>query len=70
MQRPRVKHQAELGESCERVGDRTEGTGGVKNTTRRCTESTNLCPWQLTETEPPTKKHAGDGPRFPIICSK
>jgi hypothetical protein len=28
----------------------------VKDTTRRLTESTNLGPWRLTETEPPTKK--------------
>ena len=25
-------------------------------------QSTNLCPWGLTETEPPTKEHTGAGP--------
>ena len=39
-------------------GDRTEQARGVKDTTRRPTESTNLGPWGLTETEPSTKEHA------------
>ena len=39
--------------------DRTEQARGVKDTTRRPTESTNLGPWGLTDTEPPTKEHAG-----------
>jgi hypothetical protein len=66
MQRHTFKHQVELGESCGRVGGRIEQAGErVKDTTRRPTESTNLSPGGLTETEPPTKEHAGDGPRPP-----
>jgi len=38
-----------------------EGAGGVKDTTRPA-ESTNLGPWGLPETEPPTKEHTGAGP--------
>ena len=59
MQRPTAKHQEELGESCERVRDKTEQARGVKDTTRRPTESTNLDPEELTESELPTKEHAG-----------
>ena len=55
MQRPTAKHQAELKESCGRVGDRIKGAGEVKDTTTRPTELTNLGPWGLIETEPPTK---------------
>jgi len=40
----------ELRESCARVGESIEGAGGVKDTTRRPTESTNLGLWGLTET--------------------
>ena len=65
MQRPRAKHQAEIRESCERVGDRTEQARGVKDTTRRSTESTNLGLCRLIETEPLTKEHAGGEPRPP-----
>ena len=65
MQRPTAKHQAELKESCGRVGDRIERAGEVKDITRRPTESSNLSPWGLTETEPPTKEHACVGPRPP-----
>ena len=36
---------------------------GVKDTTSRPTEPTNLGPWGLTETEAPTKEHAWAGPR-------
>jgi hypothetical protein len=49
MQRPTAKHQSEPGESCGRVGDRSEQVRGVKDMRRRCTESTNLVPWGLTE---------------------
>ena len=62
-QRPTAKYQVELREFCTRVGDRIEGAGGVKDPTRTPTESTNLDPWGLTETESPTKEHAGAGPR-------
>jgi hypothetical protein len=33
MQKPIAKHQAELGESCGRVGDGIEKAAGVKDTT-------------------------------------
>lgn len=57
MQRPTAKHQVELGESCGNVGDRSGQTRGVKDITRRPTQSANLGPWELTETEAPTKEH-------------
>ena len=37
----------------------------VKDTTRRPAEPTNLGPWGLTETKPPTKEHTWAGPRPP-----
>jgi hypothetical protein len=58
MQRPTAKHQAKLRELCERVGHRIELAR--EDTTGRPTESTNLGPWGLTDTEPPTKYHAAD----------
>ena len=63
MQRPTAKHQAVFGESSVYVRDRIEQTGGVKDTTGRHTESTSVHSWGLTKTEPPTKDHAGAGPR-------
>ena len=65
MQRPTVKRQKELRESCGRVEGRSERARGVKDTKRRPTESPNLDPWGLTETKPPTKEHAGAGRRPP-----
>ena len=47
------------------VGRKTMVAREVKDTTRKPTESTNLGPWWLTETEPPTKEHAQAGPRLP-----
>ena len=38
------KHQAEAGESCGRVRDRSEQVGVIKDATRRPTKSTNLGP--------------------------
>jgi hypothetical protein len=52
-------------ESCGRVGGRSEQIRGVKDTTRRPTEPTNLGPWGLTETGPPTREHAEAGPGPP-----
>jgi hypothetical protein len=46
-----------------RVGGRVEGPGGDRDSTGRSTESTNLGPWELSETEPPTKEHTQTGPR-------
>lgn len=51
MQRFTAKHQAEFRESFGRVGDRIEGGGGVKGPTKY----TNLGPWELRKTDPPTK---------------
>jgi hypothetical protein len=65
MQRPTANHQADFVETCGRVRGRIEGTGVVKDTTKRLTEPTNLGPWGLMETEPSTKKHAWTGPRSP-----
>jgi hypothetical protein len=65
MQRTTAKHQAEPGESYGRVEDRNEQVGGVKNTIRRSTESTNLGPWGFTEPGPPTSKHTGTESRLP-----
>ena len=70
MQRPTAKHQAELDVFCVRVWNRTEQSGEAKNTTRRPIESTNLGPWGLTETEPPTTEHTGTGPRTPLHCNR
>jgi hypothetical protein len=57
---------AELGESCRRMGGRNEGARGVKATTRRPTESTDLCPWRLSKTE--STKGLDLGPLH--ICSR
>ena len=43
------------GECTGTVGEALEEAGGVKNTTRGPTGSTNLGPRGLTETGPPTK---------------
>jgi len=53
MQKPTVKHPEELKEPCVKI----EGARSSKDTTRRPIES-NLDPWGLTGTEPPTKEHA------------
>jgi hypothetical protein len=65
MQRPTAQHHVVLGESCGRVRDRIEQAGEVKSTTRAPTESASLGPWEITETEPLTKEHAGAGPSPP-----
>ena len=56
---PGIEHSS--GVLWKRSGRRIDGTRGVKDTTRRPTESTNLGTQGLTETEPPTKEHAGAG---------
>jgi hypothetical protein len=61
MQRSRVKHWTELGELGE--GSRVQ-RGWELN---RKTEPSNLVPWGLSETEPPTKKHAGQD--LAILCT-
>jgi hypothetical protein len=44
---------------CRKLWDMTEGPREVKDTTRRPTKSTNLDPWELTETKPPPKSMQG-----------
>ena len=51
------------------MGKRTESVREVKDTTRRSTESTNLGPWGLPETEP-NKDHKWAVPRPPHICNR
>jgi hypothetical protein len=55
----------EVKDPCGRVRGRIEGTLGDDNPIRRSTVSTNLDPWELPETELPTKKHIQTGPRQP-----
>lgn len=37
-----------------------------RDSSGRLTESTNLDPWGLSKTEPPTKEHAQAGPMSPV----
>lgn len=48
----------------EEEGGRIEGDRWVKITTRKPTESTNLAPQGIMETDLPTREHAQDGPRI------
>ena len=34
-----------------------EGSEGDRKSTKKSTESNNLDPWKLSETDPPTKEH-------------
>ena len=53
--------------SYEKVGGRIKDPEGNRNSTGRPTESTNLDPWGLSETEPPTKEAGPQaGPRPPV----
>jgi hypothetical protein len=61
MQRPTAKQSSGVLWKGE-VGGRIEGARGIKDTTRRSTESTNLSPWGLPEGE---KEHAWTGLGFP-----
>jgi hypothetical protein len=53
----------ELRESGGRWRGRVEGTREVKDTTRKSTESINLDPQGITESEPPTREHIWNGTR-------
>jgi hypothetical protein len=44
-----------------KIGRRIEGPEQDRNSTGRPTESTNLNPWQLSETEPPTEEQMTAG---------
>ena len=59
-----AKWWMELGDSYGRIGRRTAGPEGDKNSTGKPTESTNLDPG-LSETEAPTKEHTQAGPGPP-----
>ena len=58
----------ELGNSYGRIEERTVGPERDRNSTGRPTESTNLDPWRLSETEPTTKEHVQNRPKPPYIC--
>jgi hypothetical protein len=47
----------EVRKPCGRDRRRIEDPQGYGNPTGRPTVSTNLDPWELLETEPPTKEH-------------
>jgi hypothetical protein len=67
MQRPTAKHQMKLRESCERLVNRIEGAGGVKDS-KRPTELTNLGSWWPTEIKLPVKEHSEAVPRTPFVA--
>ena len=58
-----AKLWVEVGESYGRGRRGIEGTEGDGNPIGRPTVSTNLDPWELPETEPPTKEHTQAGLR-------
>jgi hypothetical protein len=70
MQISTAKHWTEVRVSYGRVGRRIEGPEGDKNSTGRRRDSTNLDPWELSETEPPTKEHTWAGQSPQKICSR
>ena len=55
----------ELRESFRRVGRKIDGPKEDKDSIGRPTISSNLDPWELPETQPPTKEQAQAGPRPP-----
>lgn len=59
MHRPTVKQQADFDESYETVEKRIKGAGGLKDTTRRPTVSTNQDPLGLRETDYQAKSTHG-----------
>lgn len=52
MQIPATEHWTEVEDFYGRVGERIEGPELDRNTTGRITESTNLDPWEVSETKP------------------
>ena len=52
-----ANHWTEVRDPYGRVRGRIEGAEGDGNPIGRPTVSTNLDPWELPETEPPTKEH-------------
>ena len=65
-----AKHWTEVRDPYGRVRGRIEGAEGDGNPIGRPTVSTNLDPWELPETEPPTKEHTQAGLRPWGICSR
>jgi hypothetical protein len=57
----------EVGKSYGRGGGKIEVAREVKDITRKPAKSTNLGTYGLADTEPPTRKHAWNGPR-PSTC--
>jgi hypothetical protein len=57
MKIPTDKHCKEVGDTYGKVRGRIDGPQGDGNPTGRPTVSTNLDPWELIETKPPTKEH-------------
>jgi len=55
----------EIRDSYGRVGGRVKSPEEGRDSTGRPTDSTNLDPWELSETEPPIKEHTQSGPRPP-----
>lgn len=51
MQKPTAKHYTDLGESCEKGGERIAEAREIKDATGKHTESTNLSIWGLMKTE-------------------
>ena len=51
----------EHGSLVEELGEGLGGTKGMENPQEN-QQSTNLNPWELSETESPTKEHVGTGP--------
>jgi hypothetical protein len=58
-----ANHWTEVRDPYGRVRGRIEGTKGGGNSIGRPTVLTNLDPWGLSETEPPTKEHTLAGLR-------
>jgi hypothetical protein len=64
MQTPTAKHWMKLRDSYGRDGGKIDSLEGVRNSTGRPTESTNLNPYRLSETDPSTKAHTQVVPMF------
>jgi hypothetical protein len=60
-----ANHWTEIEGPYERVRGRIEGAEGNGNPIGKTTVSTNLDPWELPETESPTKDHTLAGLRPP-----
>jgi|UPI00001F81E3 hypothetical protein len=65
MQRYTARHQEKLQVPCGRVGDRNDQAREIKNTQRKPTESTNMGPREITETELLTKEQTEAGSKTP-----